>query len=179
MARVRNSGPRGPIRVGLVELPAIKLCDETGRNWTALRIREPLVSKQILLAQLRGSGYDAHLINLKHADTERPYGDVEWHGRTLTKIAIGDELSRYQIDDFDVWGIPVNYMQEREIGCDLIRFLHAHGAKTIVGGSDAMAVPQPYLAAGADLIVSDKSGAVNKAAIDFVIGTSPTDAASR
>jgi hypothetical protein len=168
-----------PLRVALVELPAIKLCDDTGRNWTALRRTEPLVSKQILLAQLLASGYEASLVNLKDSEREHVYGTVEWRGQTLRKITVGRQVEEcYGAEQVDVWGLTVNYMQERDIACDVIRQLRRCGARAImVGGSDALAVPQCYLDAGATAVVTDKSGRINREAIDYVAGRTASNAA--
>lgn len=158
------------IRIGLVELPAIKLCDENGQNWAACRQHEPLVSKQILISQLRGDGFDASLVNLKRGISEHIFGEVSWKGLSLKKIFVGTAIEEYSADRFDVWGFTVNYTQEREIACRFIRHLTSQGARVIVGGSDALAVPAPYLEAGATSIVADKSGAINRAAIEYVMG---------
>ena len=79
------------MRIGLVELPAIKLCDQHGRNWTAFRHHEPLVSKQILLAQLRGLGFDAALVNLKSSGAEHTFGEVSWRD-----LSLQEDLCRQQ-----------------------------------------------------------------------------------
>lgn len=155
--------------IGLIELPAIKLVDRHGRNWTALRRREPLVSKQVLIPQLRSCGYEPHLINLKDGDEEYAFGQVSWRGLTLTKVLIGRRLE-LPAKAMDAWGVTINYIQEREPACDLIRQIKAGGGKVIVGGSDAFAEPQPYLAAGADAVVRDKSGAANAPILDHVLG---------
>ena len=111
------------MRIGLVELPAIKLCDQHGRNWTAFRHHEPLVSKQILLAQLRALGFDAALVNLKSSSAEHTFGEVSWRNLSLRKIFVGNSIEEYPADAFDLWGFTINYMQEREIACDFIRYL--------------------------------------------------------
>ena len=149
------------MRIGLVELPAIKLCDQHGRNWTAFRHHEPLVSKQILLAQLRGLGFDVALVNLKSSNAEHTFGEVSWRNLSLRKIFVGKSIEEYPADAFDLWGFTINYMQEREIACDFIRYLKSHGARIIVGGSDAVAVPSVYVEAGATAVIVDKSGAIN------------------
>src|SRR5947208_14161312 len=52
----------------------------------------------------------------------------------------------------------------------MIRALTEQGGRVVVGGSDALAEPAPYLEAGAELIVRDKSGAANLAALAHVLG---------
>ncbi len=44
------------ITVGLIEQPDLEQMDESGRNWTAVRRREPLVAKQIVIPRLAGLG---------------------------------------------------------------------------------------------------------------------------
>ena len=97
-----TSGPR----VGLIELPAIKLVDREGHNWTALRRNEPLVSKQILIPQLRSCGFDARMVNLKEASDEIEYGEVQWRDKTLTKVLVGS--MEINPTDYDVWGVTIN-----------------------------------------------------------------------
>jgi hypothetical protein len=164
------------MRVGLVELPAIKLCDDSGRNWTAFRQHEPLVSKQVLLAQLNAFGIEASLVNLKCGRSEHVIGQVRWGGLILKKIFVGTTIEDYSVEDFDIWGFTVNYMQEREIAIGFIRYLSSRGARTIVGGSDAIAVPAVYIEAGATAIVTDKSGAINQGALEYVMGQPRSDA---
>src|ERR1700722_1714547 len=157
-------------RIGLVELPAIKLCDPGGKNWTAFRQHEPLVSKQILMAQLRAYGYLTSLINLKCGSQEQLVGEARWRGLLLQKKFGGNSIEGYPADMFDVWGITVNYMQEREIAQRIIRYLASQGGRVVVGGSDALAEPAMYLAAGAMVVVTDKSGAINRSVIEYVMG---------
>lgn len=45
--------------IGLVELPELGLFDVRGHNWAQAKASLPLVSKQILLSNLQGYGYDA------------------------------------------------------------------------------------------------------------------------
>jgi hypothetical protein len=156
------------VSVGLIELPAFKLVDDDGLNWTALRQREPLGSKQILTAQLRSAGFDTEIINLKAVDDETEFGSVRWRGRTLRKIAVGMAWKELYALDFDLWGLTVNYLQEREIACDIIRHLSQSGGHVIVGGSDVFAEPQPYLEAGAEVAIRDKSGAANIGTINWM-----------
>jgi hypothetical protein len=164
------------MRIGLVELPAIKLCDQHGRNWTAFRHHEPLVSKQILVAQLCALGFDVALVNLKSSSDEHTFGEVSWRDLSLRKIFVGNSIEDYPADAFDLWGFTINYMQEREIACDFIRHLKSRGARVIVGGSDALAVPSVYLEAGAAAVIVDKSGAINGAAIKYTMGLPPGEA---
>lgn len=53
-------------RIGPIEPPAIKRVDAEGRNWPALRRKEPLASKQIPLPQLAAG--------LMERPTDRPQG---------------------------------------------------------------------------------------------------------
>ncbi|MFF5676065.1 radical SAM protein [Streptomyces hygroscopicus] len=164
-----------PTRVGLIELPALKLLDGQGLNWTALRQSEPLASKQILLAQLLHEGFDASLVDLKDAVSEWKFGETTWRGRRLTKVAVGRSWTELDPREFEVWGVTINYLQEREIACEAISYLARGGGRVVVGGSDAFAEPEPYLRAGADVVIRDKSGAANVAAIRWLAGGGSAD----
>ena len=160
-------------KIGLIELPAIKLADSYGRNWTALRRREPLVSKQVLIPQLIAGGFDTHLFNLKDGENETSFGTVTWRGSNLNKVLVGRPL-QLNARDMDVWGMTVNYMQEREPACMLIRQL-SKDRPVVVGGSDAFADPEPYLRAGAVAVVTEKSGAANYTVLDYALGKQPRE----
>lgn len=161
--------------VGAIELPAIKLVDQDGKNWAALRRREPLVSKQILMPQLEAGGFEVELVNLKDGDVEVHTGEIQWRDRVLQKTLVGRELE-LDASRHDVWAVTVNYIQERAAACQITSQLVRDGGKVIVGGSDAFAEPEPYLEAGAHAVVQDKSGAANLAIIDHVLGNVPREA---
>lgn len=161
------------MKIGLVELPAIKLVDKAGKNWTALRRREPLVSKQILLSELEAGGFDVELVNLKAGEEEIECGSVRWRGKRLSKVLVGTNPHTLQAKDMAIWGITVNYLQERETARALIQHLTAANGRVVVGGSDAFADPRPYLEAGACLVLQDKSGAANLQALDYALGRAP------
>ncbi|GLY02737.1 MULTISPECIES: hypothetical protein [Actinoplanes] len=156
--------------VGLVELPALKLVDENGLNWTAFRKTEPLASKQILAALLDAAGFDTAIVNMKQADDAYEYGQVRWRSRMMSKIAVGASVKSLDPARFDVWGVTVNYLQERDPALEVVAFLHAGGAKVVVGGSEALGNPRLYLDAGADAVVMDKSGAANIDVLRYVLG---------
>jgi hypothetical protein len=158
------------VSIGLIELPAFKLLDQRGLNWTALRQREPLGSKQVLAAQLNAAGVAAEIINLKNADNEVEFGFVNWKGKKLRKIAVGRSYTELNSSDFDLWGLTVNYSQERELACAVIRYLASAGGRVIVGGSDVFADASPYLRAGAEIAILDKSGSANIPAINWLAG---------
>jgi hypothetical protein len=157
------------VRIGIVELPALKLLDQAGLNWTAFRQHEPLGSKQVLGAHLANLGFEPTLVNLKSVDDERETGVVNWRGRRLSKVAVGADWTMLDPKAFDVWGLTVNYLQEREVAGLIIGHLHDGGGRVIVGGSDAFEEPDWYLAAGADVVVCDKSGAANGGAIEYIM----------
>ncbi|MBG6090569.1 radical SAM protein [Actinomadura viridis] len=137
-----------------------------------MRRTEPLASKQILSAHLMDAGFEVTLVNLKDSERESEFGTTTWRGRRLTKVAVGASWRDLDPRRFDVWGVTINYLQEREIACAVIEHLKAGGGRVAVGGSDAFAEPEPYLKAGADLVIRDKSGAANVAAIGWLAGTS-------
>ena len=96
-------------KVNLVELPAFKLMDPHGQNWTALRRLDPIGSKQIIAAQLEHGGFEVEVVNLKNSERETVLGEVEWRGQKLTKIAVGIPWTKLDPLDADVWGVTVNY----------------------------------------------------------------------
>ncbi len=159
--------------IGLIELPAIKLLDPSGRNWTAFRKEEPLGSKQILAGSLQ-KHFKVTLVNLKQGNDCIEIGEVKWRQTDLRKMVVGNDWKKLAPKQYDVWAVTINYLQEREVACAIVSYLASHGAKVIVGGSDAFAEPDPYISAGATAIVMDKSGASNIAAIQIVMGIKPT-----
>ncbi len=153
--------------IGLIEVPALGLYDPDGHNWTALYRRNTLLSKQVLIADLQAGGFDAQLVNLKDGDACEPFGEVIWKGMTLTKTYVGRNIFALDPEAYDAWGVTVNYTQERQVACMVISHLASKGKPVVVGGSDAIAEPHHYLAAGAKAIVIDKSGAANWPIFDY------------
>lgn len=162
--------------IGLVELPQLGLLTANGSNLLAEDSRgEVLISKQVLLASLQGEGFDAQLIDLKNGDYQTSYGTATWRGNTLDKIYYGQQIESLDPTDCEAWGITNNFSQHREIACATIKHLASKGRPVVVGGSDAIAQPQAYLAAGAAAIVLDKSGAANAPIMDYVLGNTPRE----
>ncbi len=165
--------------IGLVELPQLGLLTANGSNLLAEDSRgEVLISKQVLLASLQGEGFDAQLIDLKNGDYQTSYGTATWRGNTLDKIYYGQQIETLDPTDYAAWGITNNFSQHREIACATIKHLASKGRPVVVGGSDAIAQPQAYLAAGAAAVVLDKSGAANAPVMDYVLGDTPRQALS-
>lgn len=164
--------------VGLVELPELGLFDSEGKNRASIRKGSALISKQVLLADLRAKGFDAQLVNLKQGNDEVEYGKVFWGGDELSKVYLGAKITDLDPRAYDVWGITNNFSQHREVACMAIRHLTSQGRPVVVGGSDAFAEPRLYLDAGATAIVLDQSGAVNAAIMDHVLGKEPREALS-
>ncbi|NET46691.1 radical SAM protein [Okeania sp. SIO2B3] len=161
--------------IGLIEVPALGLYDPNGKNWTPMFKRNPLLSKQVLLAHLQAGGFDAQLVHLKDGDYEEEFGQVAWKGSTLTKVYSGKKIWDIDPDAYDAWGVTANFMQEREIVCMVIEHLAKGGKPIVVGGSDAIADPEPYFQAGATVVVLDKSGAANWSIFDSVLGRPPRE----
>ncbi len=164
--------------IGLVELPDFGLINPKGENWLAgIRNKDQkgtaLISKQILLANLQANGFDAQLVNLRDGDYQREFGSVIWKGTEWSKVYLGRDI--YSLDPlmYDVWGVTNNFSQFREIAVITIKHLASKGRPVVVGGSDAIAEPQFYFAAGAAAVVLDKSGAANAPIIDYVLGKTP------
>lgn len=161
--------------IGLVEVPTLGLYDPQGKNWTPMFRRNPLLSKQVLLAHLQAGGFDARLVNLKDGDYQEEFGRTPWKGSTLTKVYVGKKIWDLDPNAYDVWGVTANFMQEREISCLVIKHLSKTGTPVVVGGSDAIAEPQIYFQAGATAVVLDKSGAANWAIYDHAVGRTPRE----
>jgi len=53
------------MKIGLVELPQLKLLDSQGIDWTEQN-EHPLISKQILISNLESGGFEVELFNLKN-----------------------------------------------------------------------------------------------------------------
>ncbi len=158
------------LRVGLIEVPTLALIDGAGKNWTPMFRGNPLLSKQVLMAQLEDRGHDVRLFNLKAGDYEQSFGRVPWKGTTLSKVYVGTRIEDVEPTACDVWGVTCNYMQEREVALMAVRHLARGGRPVVVGGSDALAVPGIYFKAGAAAVVADKSGTATVPAIEHVAG---------
>lgn len=161
--------------IGLIDLPALKLLDEDGANWTAFRRDDPLGGKQIVAGSLEHDGHDVRIVNLKAGHGEVETGRVRWNGKRLTKLAVGTPVREIDPDGADLWGVTVNYLQERDVARAVVAHLASTGRPVVVGGSDALAEPEPYLRAGAAAVVMDKSGAGNRALADHLLGARPRE----
>jgi hypothetical protein len=161
--------------IGLVETPALRLIDPDGKNWTGEIQGTALVSKQILLSNLQAGGFDAQLVNLRIGQEEEEYGSISWKNRPLSKVLRGTKISEVDPQAYDAWGVTCNFTQDREATCLTIQHLAKGNRPIVVGGSDALAVPEPYFQAGATAVVQDKSGAANWAIFDSVLGRTPRE----
>jgi hypothetical protein len=166
--------------IGVVELPDFRLIDPKGENWFSGsrnqdRKNLPMISKQVLLSSLQAEGFDAQLINLVNGDYQGEYGKVIWKGTELTKVYLGKKIDALDPSAYDAWGITNNFSQLREIAGITIKHLTSKGKPVVVGGSDAIAEPQFYLAAGATAVVLDKSGAANGPIMGYLLGKKPKE----
>lgn len=160
--------------IGLIELPLSRLIDPEGRNWYGLARHEyALVSKPILIPNLRAQGFDVQFIDLRKGDYIGDFGKVKWGDTEFTKSYFGAKIEDLDPLAYDAWGVTSNFMQNREIACMAIKHLASKGRPVVVGGSDAIAVYPTYLAAGATAVVMDKSGAANGAIMDYALGFPP------
>ena len=169
--------------IGVVELPDLGLIDPTGNNWLAgIRNKDQqgtaLISKQILLANLQASGFDAQLINLRNGDYQEEFGKVIWKGTEFCKVYLGQKIHTLDPLAYDAWGVTNNFSQFREIAGITIKHLASKGRPVVVGGSDAIAESPFYLAAGATAVVLDKSGAANAPLMDYIFGNTPREEVS-
>ena len=160
--------------IGVVEVPEYGLFDSNGKNWLGHSYQDNvLISKQVLLSSLRGEGFDAQLINLNQGDYVGEIGNLHWGDADFTKVYIGTKIEDVDASAHDAWGVTNNFSQNREITCMTIRHLAGKGRPVVAGGSDVIADPQSYLAAGAAALVLDKSGSANGAVMDYVLGRQP------
>ncbi|HLO48205.1 MAG TPA: radical SAM protein [Kamptonema sp.] len=156
--------------IGLVELPHHQLIDADGISYSTPSIGMPLISKQVLLASLQAGGFDAQLVNLQAGNESEEYGTVTWREKALTKKYAGTKISNLDPEAYDVWGVTSNFTEYRDLALKVVKYLADGSKPVVVGGSDALAVPQLYLQAGAKAVVTDKSGAANWAIFDDVLG---------
>jgi hypothetical protein len=161
-------------RIGVVELPELGLFDSDGKNRASVRSGTALISKQVLLANLQASGFDAQLVNLKQGHDQVECGNIRWGATDLTKVYLGTRMTDIDPQAYDLWALTNNFSQHRALAHIAIRQFASQGRPVIVGGSDALADPASYLAAGAAAVVLDKSGAANAAIINQVLGITPT-----
>ncbi|MGN7611418.1 radical SAM protein [Magnetococcales bacterium HHB-1] len=163
------------ITIGLIELPPVELHDTQGKVWTTARRDTPLISKQILMANLAASGVKPVLVNLAHGDYKSSYGEVTWNNKLLSKIFAGANPFDLDPDHYDLWGLTVNFTLQREMACVVIRHLAQGNKPIIVGGSDPIGYPKAYLEAGATAVVLDKSGGANQAVLYAAMGQIPPE----
>lgn len=157
--------------IGLIEMPSVRLVDHNGKDWTIVRRRETLGSKQILGASL-AQDFNVSLVNMRLGDAEWEFGSADWSDRVISKVACGMRASELDPRAFDAWGVTVNFRKECELACLVIRHLASAGGRVVVGGSDAFAEPEPYLEAGACAVVLSKDGSANRALMEHVTGVS-------
>ena len=152
--------------IGIVELPELGLFDQNGKNLLADRRGNALLSKQIVLSSLQYAGFDAQLINLKIGEHQEAFGKINWNDTELTKVYLGKKIDDLEPSAYEAWGITNNFSQHRDLAIMTIKHLASKGRPVVVGGSDAIAAPQVYFAAGATAVVLDKSGAANGPIMD-------------
>lgn len=157
------------MKIGLVELPQLKVLDPQHIDWTEQN-QHPLISKQILMSSLEAGGFEVELFNLKNGIEEEEFGQVTWKGMTLRKIAYGAKVATIDPQSCDAWAVTNNFTIYRELTGLVLRHLAKGGKPIVVGGSDVIAEPRYYLDAGATAVVTDKSGSANWAIFDYVLG---------
>jgi len=162
--------------IGVVELPSLGLFDAEGKNYFSYVNKTlPLVSMQILLPNLQAAGFDAKLINLKPGYYEEEFGKITWRGTEYSKVYYGSKIKDIDPLAYDAWGVTSNFLHHREIAEMTIKHLASKGKPVVVGGSDAIAGPQFYFAAGATAVVLDKTGGANASIMDYVLGKKPRE----
>jgi hypothetical protein len=160
-------------RIGVVELPELGLFDSDGKNRASVRSGTALISKQVLLADLQEKGFDAQLVNLKQGHEQVECGSIRWGTTDLTKVYLGTRLTDIDPQAYELWALTNNFSQHRELAQVATGHFASQGRPVIVGGSDALADPYSYIAAGATAVVLDKSGAANASIINHVLGITP------
>jgi hypothetical protein len=135
----------------------------------------PLISKQVLMSNFEGLGFETKLFMLNKGDKIEKYGEVHWGDIKFTKVYIGDKISNVDPAACDLWAVTNNFARLREIAELVIKHLAGKGKPVIAGGSDIVAVPHYYLAAGANAVVLDKSGTANGAVLNYLLGESTQD----
>jgi len=161
--------------IGLVELPSLGLFQVEKNLLSDETKDETLISKQILLSNLQAAGFDAQLINLRQGDYQEEYGKITWRNTEYSKVYFGSKIQEVDPLAYEAWGVTNNFSQYREITYLTIQHLASKGRPVVVGGSDAIAEPQSYLAAGATAVVLDKSGAANAPLMDYILGKTPRE----
>jgi radical SAM superfamily enzyme YgiQ (UPF0313 family) len=162
--------------IGVVELPSLGLFDAKKKNhFSHVNKTFPLVGKQILLSNFQAAGFDAKLINLKPGDYEEEFGKITWRGTEYSKVYYGGRIKDIDPLAYDAWGVTNNFFQYREIAEMTIKHLASKGKPVVVGGSDAIAGPQFYFAAGATAVVLDKTGGANASIMDYVLEKKPRE----
>jgi len=109
--------------------------------------------------------------DLRDSNNNIEFGSVPWRSHILTKIAKSLPWEDIDPGECDVWGLTANFHIEREIIQMLCKHLGSTGKPVVVGGSDAFVDPTAYINAGATVVVMDKSGGSNQAAIDIACGS--------
>jgi len=158
-------------KIALVEAPAVRIVDGSGKDHHMVRTKEA-TGKHFLGASLLAGGFEVEIMDMRRPNVEWGYEQVEWAGRTMTSLAKGLKLTDLEPKAFDVWGLTCNYQIQQTLVCELVKYISPH-RPVVVGGVDASLQPEPYLAAGATLVVHTRDGAANLAAVDFVLGRQP------
>ena len=168
--------PQKTSTIGLVELPSLGLFNIKGKNMLSNETKNnALVSKQILLSNLQAAGFDAQLIDLRQGNHQVEYGKSTWGNTEYSKVYFGCKIQEVDPLAYEAWGVTNNFSQQREIASLTIKHLASKGRPVVVGGSDAIAEPHSYLAAGATAVVLDKSGAANAPLMDYIFGKIPRE----
>ncbi len=156
-------------KILLVSPPALFLKGSDGYRYSDGIPVAGVIMLQPLIGSLETAGLEVALFNMRNDISELSLGVVQWNNKTLTKTLRGMPVSHIPLDKADVFGITSNFHQAQEAVCHVVAFLASRGKKVVVGGSDAIAQPQVYVDAGATVVVLDKSGGSNAAAVEWAL----------
>jgi hypothetical protein len=152
------------VAITLIETPLALLRSKDGENVNACRTNYPKISQLMIAGLLRsrlpelGLSPEVRVVDMKGRDPKKvePYGEVFYGEARLDKLRLGMSFEDVREDllESDIVGLTANFTQEANVICDFIRFSKSiSDARVIVGGSDAIARPAHYLAAGADAVL--------------------------
>lgn len=152
------------VAITLIETPLALLRTKDGEAVNACRTNYPKIPQLIIAGLLRarlpafGINPEIRIIDMKGRDPKKAevYGEVCYGEARLDKFRIGMSFEDVRDDlvNSEIIGLTANFTQEANVICDFIRFARSvSDAKLIVGGSDAIARPEHYLSAGADIVI--------------------------
>lgn len=155
--------------IGLIVPPHLSLRDREGTTWNTVFKNYCNGSIPLIAGSLEAAGYSVSSYFLNSGNDCFPVNTVDWEGVELTEYVIGTHWQELAVGDHDVWGVTSNFHQFSDVALMVIRHIAQQGGRIVVGGSDTIAQPQKYIDAGASVVVLDKTGESNPAAIEYAL----------